>query len=42
MGVMKRIATSNQIGGNGLRIKTEMFFDREAVVEAVGRAGRKR
>ena len=41
MGVMKRIATSNQIGGNGLRIKTEMFFDREAVVEAVGRAGAK-
>ena len=40
MGVMKRIATSNQIGGNGLRIKTEMFFDRAAVVEAVGRAAK--
>jgi hypothetical protein len=38
MGVMKRIATSNQIGGCGLRIKSEMFFDRAAVIEAVGRA----
>jgi hypothetical protein len=41
VGVMKRIATSNAIGGNGLRIKSEMFFDREAVIEAVGRAGAK-
>jgi hypothetical protein len=41
MGVMKRIATSNAIGGSGLRIKSEMFFDREAVIEAVGRAGAK-
>lgn len=41
MGAMKRIATAHSIGRNGLRIKTEMFFDREAVVEAVGRAGAK-
>jgi len=41
MGVMKRIATSNAIGGGGLRIKSEMFFDRQAVIEAVGRAGAK-
>jgi hypothetical protein len=41
VGAMKRIATSRSIGGNGLGIKSEMFFDREAVVEAVGRAGAK-
>jgi len=38
MGVMKRMSTARQMGGGNVRFNTRAFFDRQAVIDAVGKA----